>query len=58
MKLSKWKEEGLSKQYVMDAAKASNELRLNIGLLDLVMHYSKAPINWRRLFRGYPLFSF
>ena len=38
MKRSEWKEEGLSMQYVMEAAKASNELHMNIDSLDPVMH--------------------
>ena len=38
MKLSEWKEEILSKQYVREADKASNEVHMNIGSLDLVMY--------------------
>ena len=38
VKWSEWKEEGLSKQYVIEAAKASNEAHMNIGTLEPVMH--------------------
>ena len=38
VKQSEWKEEGLSKQYAREAAKASNGFHINIGSLDPVMH--------------------
>ena len=38
VKLSEWKEEGLSNQYVREAAKASNEVHMNIGSLELLLH--------------------
>ena len=38
MKLSELKKESLSKQYVREPDKASNEVHMNIGSLDLVIH--------------------